>query len=166
MKDFKIYLAGQMTGISYDESNIWRTTAKEWLESRECNYHIKAINPNDYYNFVSQTYVSDKEIIRFDLHKVRTSDLILVNLNGLSLGTAMELQHAIDNKVPVIGYKDDGEFLHPWLDYTCDRVFNSLTGVLEYIKTYYLDLWNNYIWYMHKIEQPDKGSGKYNIHKH
>lgn len=139
MDSLKIYLAGQMTGIDFDTSNIWRSTAKEWLENRECNYKVTVINPNDYYNFKTYNQVSEKEIIRFDLHKVRTSDLVLVNLNGFSLGTAMELQHAIDNGVPVIGYKDDGEILHPWLEYTCDRVFNSLTGVLEYIKSYYLN---------------------------
>ena len=139
MRDWTCYLAGQMTGIDFDSSNVWRETAKEWLESRECNYIVKVINPNDYYNFITQTYIDNKEIIRFDLHKVRTSDLILVNLNGFSLGTAMELQHAIDNKIPILGYKDDGEILHPWLEYTCDRVFNSLAGALEYIKVYYLD---------------------------
>lgn len=139
MKEFVCYLAGQMTGISYEESNIWRSTAKDWLESRECSYHVKVINPNDYYNFVSQSHISEKEIIRFDLHKVRTSDLILVNLNGVSLGTAMELQHAFDSQIPIFGYKDDGEELHPWLEFECDRIFNSLSGVLEYIKCYYLN---------------------------
>ena len=139
MRDFVCYLAGQMTGISYDESNIWRTTAKEWLESRECNFHVKVTNPNDYYNFLTKTYIDDKEIIRFDLHKVRISDLILVNLNGFSIGTAMELQHAIDNNVPILGYKDDREESHPWLEYTCDRVFDSLEECLRYVEDYYLN---------------------------
>jgi nucleoside 2-deoxyribosyltransferase len=139
MKEWTCYLAGQMTGISYEESNVWRETAKDWLESRECDYNVHACNPNEYYNFKSQSYVSNKEIIRFDLNKVRNSDLILVNLNGFSLGTAMELQHAFDHKIPILGYKDDSEELHPWLEFVCDRVFNSLTGALEYIKNYYLD---------------------------
>lgn len=139
MKELVCYLAGQMTGIDFGSSNLWRQTAKEWLESRECSYHVKVINPNDYYNFISQSHISEKEIIRFDLHKVRTSDLILVNLNGFSIGTAMELQHAIDNGIPVIGFKEDNEFLHPWLDYTCNRVFNNIGDCLNYIKNYYLD---------------------------
>lgn len=138
MKEYRIYLAGQMTGISYDESNIWRLTAKEWLEKLECHYHVTAINPNDYYNFLSKTYKTEKEINRFDLHKVRTSDLILANLNGSSNGTAMEIQHAYDNGIPVISYKDDGEFLHPWLEFESDRVCDNLKEALEFIKNYYL----------------------------
>lgn len=140
MKDFVCYLAGQMTGITFEESNIWRETAKEWLEHIECDSNVFVINPNDYYNFKSQTYTSQKEIIRFDLNKVRNSNLILVNLSGFSIGTAMELQHAYDNLIPIIGYKDDDSTeLHPWLEFVCDRVFEDLNSALEYINDYYLN---------------------------
>lgn len=139
MKEFRIYLAGAMSDISFEESNIWRDTTMDYFNKLECNYNIKSINPNDYYNFLINAHTTEKEIVRFDLHKVRTCDLVMVNLNGKSIGTAMELQHAMDHGIPIIGYKDDCEFLHPWLDYTCDRVFNSLVGTLEYIKSYYLD---------------------------
>lgn len=139
MKDFNIYLAGKMTGLTYDVANSWRVKAKKWLENRECNYKVKVCNPNDYYNFKTKTYVNDKEIIRFDLHKVRTSDLILVNLDGFSIGTAMELQHAYDKGIPIVGYKTDGGMIHPWLDYVCNRVFHSLEGALEYINFYFLN---------------------------
>jgi nucleoside 2-deoxyribosyltransferase len=128
-----------MSDVTFEESQVWRSTAKEWLESRECNYHVAAINPNDYYNFLEVKHKTEKEILRFDLHKVRTSNLILVNLNGKSIGTAMELQHAYDNGIPVIGFKDDGEEIHPWLDYVCDRVFKNLKDCLEYIEEYYLN---------------------------
>ena len=59
MKDFTIYLAGQITDIDFDTSNIWRATAKEWLESRECRYRVHVTNPNDYYNFISHTNVNE-----------------------------------------------------------------------------------------------------------
>jgi nucleoside 2-deoxyribosyltransferase len=138
METFRIYLAGAMSDISFEESEAWRSTAKEWLESRECAYHVAAINPNDYYNFLEVKHKTEKEILRFDLHKVRTSNLILVNLNGKSIGTAMELQHAYDNGIPIIGFKDDDEELHPWLDYVCDRVFVELDKAIKYIDEYYL----------------------------
>ena len=138
MKAFNIYLAGSMSDLTFDISNFWRLECKQFLESVECDYKVKAINPNDYYNFKEKTYETEKEIIRFDLHKVRTSNLILVNLSGKSLGTAMELQHAFDNDVPVVGYKDDNTPLHPWLEFTCDRVFDSLKGALEFIENYHL----------------------------
>lgn len=99
---------------------------------------MSCLNPNDYYNFLEKRHDTEKEILRFDLHKVRTSNLVFVNLNGKSIGTAMELQHAYDNGIPIIGYKDDGDELHPWLDYVCDRVFDNLKDILKYIDEYYL----------------------------
>lgn len=138
METFKIYLAGSMGDISFEESNKWRVQGKKILESLECEYRVNVINPNDYYNFKEKAYETEKEIIRFDLHKVRTSNLILVNLNGKSLGTAMELQHAFDHGIPIVGFKDDGTALHPWLEFTCDRVFDNLLGSLEFIENYHL----------------------------
>lgn len=139
MKEFVIYLAGQMSGISYEESNRWRLVAKDCLENVECDYKVKAINPNDYYNFKEKTYINDKEIIRLDLHKVRTSDLILVDLSGKSIGTAMEIQHAFDRGIPIVGFTSgDKSEIHPWLEFECDRVFGSIQGALEYIENYHL----------------------------
>jgi nucleoside 2-deoxyribosyltransferase len=69
---------------------------------------------------------------------VRTSDLILVNLNGKSIGTAMELMLAHELHKPIIGYFEEDNEIHPWLDYVCDRVFIKLEDCLKYIEEYYL----------------------------
>ena len=141
MDTFKIYLAGSMSNVSFEESNIWRMVAKEWLENCECRYHVYITNPNDYYNFLEVKHTTGKEIIRFDLNKVRNSDLVLANLNHDSTGTAMEIQHAFDRGIPIIGYVDD-EFnvqIHPWLEFECDRVFVGLQAALNYIENYYLN---------------------------
>ena len=138
MDIFKIYLAGKISGISFEESNNWRLVAKDALENIESNKKVVAINPNDYYNFMNIKHLTEKEILRYDLNRVRTSNLILVNLNGDSIGTAMELQHAYDNNIPIIGYCDDKKKLHPWLDYVCDRVCENIFDTLDYIKDYYL----------------------------
>ena len=138
METYRIYLAGSMSGISFEESNMWREVSKEYLESRECNYHVKTINPNDYFNFLVKRHETEEEIRRFDIHKVDISDLIFVNLNGKSIGTAMELQHAFDKSIPIVGYKDDKEDLHPWLQCVCDRVFDNQKDALEYINEFYL----------------------------
>lgn len=139
MRDYNIYLAGGMSDISFEESNIWRGIAKEKLESCECGYHVKAINPNDYFNFLVKRHETEEEIRRFDINKVDISDLILVNLNGRSIGTAMELQHAFDRGLPIVGYKDDGEFLHPWLECVTSRVFASVEEAVNYIRDFYLN---------------------------
>ena len=127
-----------MTGITYEDSNNWRVVAKDALENAESEKRIVAINPNDYYNFKDIKHLTEKEILRYDLNRVRNSNLILVNLNGDSIGTAMELQHAYDFHVPIIGYCGDKKLVHPWLEYTCDRICDNIFYAIDYIKNYYL----------------------------
>jgi nucleoside 2-deoxyribosyltransferase len=127
-----------MTGITFEQSNNWRLVAKDALENFETNKKVIAINPNDYYNFKDIKHLTEKEILRFDLHKVRSSNLILVNLNGDSIGTTMKMQHAYDNNIPIIGYCNDKNTVHPWLEYVCDRICNNIFDTIDYIKNYYL----------------------------
>lgn len=140
MKNFKIYLAGQMSGISFEDSDAWRKDVKHYFNAYKHHYDklLTIINPNDYYSFKEKRHETEKEIIRFDLNMVRTSDLILVNLNGNSIGTAMELMLAHELHKPIIGYKDDDKELHPWLEHVCDRVFKNLYDTIGYVEDYYL----------------------------
>ena len=139
MKYWFCYLAGSMSGMTFEASNHWRTLSKYLLEQIECDYKVRVVNPNTYYNFISKRYDSEEEIRRFDIRKVEQSDLIFVNLNGKSIGTAMELQHAFDLNIPIIGYKDDEEELHPWLQCVCDKIFDDIPTAVNYIEEYYLD---------------------------
>ena len=44
---------------------------------------------NDYYNFISVEYDSELEVQKFDLDKVKNSDLVIVNFNvRTSIGTS------------------------------------------------------------------------------
>lgn len=129
-----------MGGVSYDKSNEWRLKAKSYLENIETDYKVTAINPNDYYNFKEVKHKTEKEIIRFDLHKVRTSNLILVSLEGDSIGTSMETMLAHELNIPIVGFcgERDINTVHPWIIECCCRVETSLDKALEYIKDYYL----------------------------
>lgn len=137
-KEFNIYLAGSMMGLTLEESNKWRKEATKKLYNLETDYKINTTNPNNFYNFVNKRHDSEEEIRRFDIRKVEQSNMILVNLNGKSIGTAMELQHAYDLNIPIIGYKDDGEELHPWLECVCDKLFTNLDDTIDYMEEFYL----------------------------
>lgn len=52
-KTLKIYLAGKMSGLSFDEMNNWRKDTKDKLLiiSQIADYQLQIINPVDYYNF-------------------------------------------------------------------------------------------------------------------
>ena len=143
MRDYSIYLAGGMGKFgkeNFDKCNNWRKYCKYTLENFESNKKVTAINPNDYYNFVDEPrYKSEKEIMEFDLHKVRESDLVIINFNDMySLGSMAELAIAYERRVPVIGLDIDNQSLHPWQVEMCSRIFNDVDEMLDYVEDFYL----------------------------
>lgn len=141
MNNYFIYLAGGMQNLSFDDQNSWRTEVKKQLEKYDCDYKVKCINPVDYYNTFDQTtYDSDLEVMQFDLHKVKTSNLLIMNFNNMySLGSMAELAIAYEKGIPVIGLNESGQQLHPWQYCMCPKVFNNRDDMMLYIKNYYLD---------------------------
>ena len=143
MRDYSIYLAGGMGKFgkdNFDAGNNWRKYCKYTLENFESSKKVTAINPNDYYNFVDEPrYKSEKEIMEFDLHKVRESDLVIINFNDMySLGSMAELAIAYERRIPVIGLDIDSQSLHPWQVEMCSRIFNDVDEMLDYVEDFYL----------------------------
>lgn len=140
MKDFNIYLAGAMQGIGFDESNTWRNNIIKSFGNVYSYNNVKCINPNDYYNFKEVSYDSQREVMEFDLYKVRHSDLIIVNFkNVVSLGTMAELAVAYENKIPIIGLNEEHNELHPWQSCLCNKIFGNMNKMIDYITNYYLN---------------------------
>lgn len=144
-KTLKIYLAGKMSGLSFDEMNNWRkdTNDKLLIISQIADYQLQIINPVDYYNFEKKCYQSEAEVEDYDLAHVVSSDLIIVNLEGLnsSDGTKLEIHDAkYHNKIPVIafGNKDLYNDLHPWVKRNITRVEKSVDDAISYIHGFYM----------------------------
>lgn len=140
----KIYLAGKMSGLSFDEMNEWRKEAKHKLLTAAylSSVRIKTINPVDFYNFKEKRHQTDIEVEEFDLAHVITSDIVIVNLDGLSssIATTIELHDAYyHNKIPVIafGNKNTYDNLHPWVKNSITRVEENIDDVIAYIKDFY-----------------------------
>lgn len=145
MKHLKIYLAGKMTGVSFDEMNIWRVKSKEKLlnVAEDTGYSVTVINPVEFYNFEEHRYQSDKEVEDYDLAHVLTSDVIVVNLEGIdtSIGTIIELHDAnYHRRIPVIAFgdKETYEKLHPWIKRDITRVEDNMDNAIEYVKQFYM----------------------------
>ena len=133
---------GKFGKDNFDKGNAWRSYCKTVLEDCECDYIVKAINPNDYFNFLDTPpkYQSQKEIMELDLLKVRRSDLIIVNFNDKwSLGSMSEMAIAYEKRIPIIGLNIYGEKLHPWQIEMCARIFNDIDEMIQYVKDYYLN---------------------------
>ena len=139
---FNIYLAGAMQGISFDESNVWRKEITAILNAykHEVKYDVNVINPNDYYNFKEVSYDTQREVMEFDLHKVRNADMIVVDFrNPKSLGTMAEIAIAYEHRIPVIGLNESGIGLHPWQIEMCNKIFADKDKLVNYIIDYYLN---------------------------
>ena len=139
-----VYLCGGMGKFgkeNFDEGNKWREYCKKALENYECNYSVTAINPNNYFNFVDEPpqYKSQSEVMRLDLHKLRNSNLVIANFNDMySLGSMSEIAIAYDRGIPVIGLNKENQSLHPWQVCMCERIFNDIDEMLDYIEDFYL----------------------------
>lgn len=134
-----------MSGLSFDEMTLWRKKLKNLLLSAAeiTNYQIQVINPVDFYNFEEKIYQSEIEVEEYDLAHVVSSDIIVVNLDGLSSsdGTKIELHDAkYHNKIPVIAFGDRQlyEDLHPWIKVNITRVENTIEDVVKYIQEFYM----------------------------
>lgn len=144
MKDFFVYLAGGMGKFgkeNFDEGNKWRIYCKDILEVFDCDYMVRAVNPNTYFNFLDEPprYENQAEVMRLDLHKLRHSDLVIVNFNDMySLGTQSEIAIAYDRGIPIIGIDANKQTLHPWQVEMSERIFNDIDEMLEYIQDFYL----------------------------
>ena len=144
MRELKIYLAGKMGGLSFEEMNCWRKRLKNSLNlaSEFRSYKLNVVNPVDFYNFESNRHQSEREIKDYDLAHVLSSDIVVVNLDGLATsdGTKYELHDARKSNIPVIAF---GEYklyeeLHNWTKDNITRVENDMEGVVEYIKEFYM----------------------------
>ena len=146
METLNIYLAGGMQKFGkkdFNESNYWRVHIEQELMKLDCGRQTRICNPNDYYSFYdnSPRYSTMREVMEFDLNKVRNSDLIIVNFNDLkSLGTMAELAIAYEHRIPVIGLCSEENYpmLHPWQKEMCNRIFGDIDELIEYVIHYYV----------------------------
>ena len=146
METLNIYLAGGMQKFGkkdFNESNYWRVHIEQELMKLDCGRQTRICNPNDYYSFYdnSPRYSTMREVMEFDLNKVRNSDLIIVNFNDLkSLGTMAELAIAYEHRIPVLGLctEESYSMLHPWQKEMCNRIFGDIDEMLDYVEDYYL----------------------------
>lgn len=145
MKNFTIYLAGGMGKFgkeNFDEGNKWRVLCKREFEDYDSQHYVYVDNPNDYFNFIEEPrrYQSQREIMEFDLNKVRNADLVIINFNDMySLGSMAELAIAYEKRIPIIGLDVDNQELHPWQIEMCNRIFNNIGELVDYVEDFYLN---------------------------
>ena len=126
----------------FDESNEWRLDIKRRVEENS-NNKVKCCNPNDHFNFLDDYgYKTQREIMNFELHKIRNSNALIVNFNDpKSIGSACEMAVASENRIPIIGLCENGEenIIHPWLKEFCERIFTDREELILYMIRHYVN---------------------------
>lgn len=131
-----------MTGLTYEEQTFWREQIEKRLNEvyKSELYNVHTINPVKYYNFKERRHKTEREVMNFDLHKVRSSNLVIVNFNApKSLGTMAELAVAHEHHIPIIGLNEENNRLHPWQECMCERIFDNMANLLDYVAKFYLN---------------------------
>lgn len=141
MEIYRVYLSGGMSLLNFEEQSRWRKQIQDAIRfNYECEKKANFFDPVRYFNFQEKRHESELEIMNFDLNALRKSDLIVVNFNNPnSIGTAMEMMLGYEMRIPIIGLNKDGKEIHPWLRCCCDRVFDNMKDLVEYIVEFYLN---------------------------
>ena len=140
MDKVKFYMAGGMAGLSVEEQMEWRKDIKKRINNSLIHDPTYFFQPPYYYQPDGDYHRSEREAFLFDLNRLRHSDIVIVNFNvPKSIGTAMELAIAYENRIPVIGLNEDKHELHPWLYECCTRICETREELVEHIVNFYLN---------------------------
>lgn len=126
----KIYLSGPIMDEHVDQATTWREIAKAQLSDQ-----FVLLDPMRR-NFKDREVDSANEIVEFDLQDVRDADIVLVNYNKTSIGTAMEVFYASHDLGKFVvafspfSFKD----CSPWMVKHCTKILPSLEVALAYIR--------------------------------
>lgn len=120
MQEKKIYLAGPITGLNWQQTENWR----DYFKSRLADVapHVRGFSPlrekgflqgeeqiKD--NYSDKLLSSQRAIMSRDFFDCQTADAIVANLTGapkVSIGTVMEIAWGYQRRIPVVIIAEPG----------------------------------------------------------
>jgi len=130
----KIYLCGPIMDEHAGKARAWRAAAKKRLGRK-----FALLDPMRR-NFKDREVDSANEIVEFDLQDVRDADILLVNYNKPSIGSAMEVFYASHdlNKFVIAFSPFDFKNCNPWMVKYCTKILPSLEEAVRYILDHFV----------------------------
>ena len=142
----KVYLAGQITGLTYDQANGWREDVTKVLDS----VGIDVLNPLRNKGFLREYGVlngnyyrasplsSAKGIVTRDRNDVANCDIVLMNLKNMdrvSIGCMVEVGWADMLRKPIVMVLDEkSPYEHEFIKEISGYIVNELDEALEIVK--------------------------------
>ena len=128
----KVYLAGPINGCADEECKKWRLFARQMLEPIHA-----VIDPMDF-DCRGREGDMAADIIKHDLERLDEADLVLVNAERPSWGTAMELVYARQGGKPAIAFVGlPRSCVSPWLRGHLAKVCGTLPQACFHIINFY-----------------------------
>ena len=155
-QQFKCYLSGPISHLTYEEADRWAAEA-QYLLSQRSKERIIGYRPLRYKNFsltgeqydVSKILLptdtnpfqnplsNDRAIFSRDKYDVLSSDVILVNLLGakkVSIGTMYEMAWANQQQIPIVCIMDENNVHdHPFVRESMNFRVSSLGEAVELV---------------------------------
>lgn len=143
----KLYLAGPITGLSWEECTNWREdVALQLSDVAECysplrhkHYLSKEQSIQD--DYPNTLFSSQRAIFGRDMFDVRSSDVLFVNLLGakrVSIGTVLEIGAAWEGrKTVVIVMESDNIHQHSMIRELTPWVVDTLQAGVDVVKSLY-----------------------------
>jgi nucleoside 2-deoxyribosyltransferase len=147
-----VYLAGPITGLTYDDGQDWRAYAQTWLDAEgidgfsplRAKQYLREIGVLDSAGTPDSAYIGlnamsePKGIMTRDRFDCTGRDLVLVNFVGaerVSIGTCIELGWADGARVPiVIAMEDDNVHRHAMVNESAGFIVPTLEEALVIAK--------------------------------
>lgn len=141
---YKIYTAGKMAGLTYDDQMEWRTKLESLVKSKT-DKPVVFVHPPQYYQPGSGIEKKTDEARIWDLSQVKSSDIVVFDLSNISssIGTIIELGtveamnqfgykhiHAVGVGVP--------DTDHPWIKSSLLRWELMIEDMADYIVNFLL----------------------------
>lgn len=147
MKTFKVYLAGPISGLTYDQGQDWRVDFSAMMPKRiECYSPLRAKDYLRDKGVIEQSYEdtclsSDRGINTRDHNDCKTADVILAYLSGasrVSVGTVGEMAWAHAYRIPLVvimepmGNPHDHPMVREWIGFRVES-FDEAAHVVQRI---------------------------------
>lgn len=150
-----VYLAGPITGCSYNGCTHWRERFENALNSNE----VQALSPMRGMSYLESSDVIEQDypdhvmscqrgIMVRDHFDTKRATILIANLLGaekISIGTVMEMAWAWDNGIPVVCMMEPEGNVHdhPMLRETIGFRVESEEEALHVVCTILFDTWDN-----------------------
>lgn len=140
----RIYTAGKMSGIPFEEQMQWR---KEFENSMKTftDKKLSFLHPPLYYNYEKLNHKTEAEIKEWELNQIRECDIVIVNLNGINTTVGTHFELGFINAINMLGTKHiyvigigEETNIHPWIELSIFRHEPNIESACEYIAEYLL----------------------------